>query len=76
MRPNWRRRLEKVAATLNPHTPGVMFIQHEGETDQELEQRVARWEAGEQVEGMDQPYTGRESCVWIIKAVKPPKRDQ
>ena len=76
MKPHWRKRLDKVASSINPHTKGVMFIQHENESDAELDQRVARWEAGEKVEGVDQSYTGRESCVWIFKPVKPPKRDE
>ena len=75
MRPNWRKRLDRVAASMTPHTPGVVFCSLEGESIYELEQRVARWTAGEMVEGMDREYTGRESSVWIVQSVTPPKRD-
>ena len=73
---NWRKRLDKVAASVTPSTSGVMFIPLEGESHQDLEERVERWKAGERVEGIDQLYTGKESCVWIVKPVYPPKRDE
>ena len=75
MKPNWRKRLDKVAASMMPHTPGVMFFQLDGESEQELEHRVARWEAGETVEGMACTCTGREQSVWVVQFVEPPNRD-
>ena len=75
MNPNWRKRLDKVAASVMPHTDGVMFFQLDGESEDEMEQRVARWEAGEKVEGLDREYTGREQSIWLVLGVKPPKRE-
>ena len=75
MKPDWRKRLDKVANSLTPQSSGVMFFPLDGESHEEVLERVARWKAGEKVEGVDQPYTGRESCVWIVQLVEPPKRD-
>ncbi len=75
MKPNLRKRLDRVAASMTPHTPGVVFYSLQGETDEEFEQRVSRWEAGEKVDGMDRTFTGMESSVWFIQSVAPPKRD-
>ncbi len=76
MKPNWQKRLDKVAVSMMPHTDGVIIISLEGESGDEFQQRVARWQAGEQVEGVDQSYTGRECSVWVIECVDPPKRDE
>ncbi len=76
MKPDLWKRLDKVAASMSPHTPGVVFYSLEDESDQEIEERVARWKAGEMVEGMGQPYTGREQSVWLVKAVSSPERDE
>ena len=75
MNPNWRKRLDKIAGSIMPHTPGVTFIQLADESEEEMDQRVERWKAGEKVEGIDQIYTGGESSIWLIHFVKPPKRD-
>jgi len=73
---NWRKRLDKVAASVTQSTSGVMFFQLDGESEEDMDQRVARWKAGDTVEGMDCEYTGRESSIWLIKPVKPPNRNE
>ncbi len=76
MKPNWRKRLDKVAVSMKPRTNGVTFFLLDGESKEEMEQRVARWKAGETVEGMDCAYTGRERLIWLLIPVEAPKRDE
>ena len=60
-----RRRLEKVEEKFCPDESkcGIVFYPLEGESDSEYDERVARWYAGEEVEGQERPYTGPNQMV-------------
>jgi hypothetical protein len=72
MNPRTKKRLDAIEDKLSPDTDksGVVFIPLKGETGQEMDQRMARWYAGEKVEGQDKMYTGREFVVMRIKYVE------
>jgi hypothetical protein len=57
-----RKRLIAIEDRLSPDESksGVVFFPLKGETDQEYDDRVARWYAGEMVVGQDRLYTGKE----------------
>ncbi len=72
MNPRMKKRLDAIDLALAPNEDrnGVMFIPLKGETEEEMDERMARWYAGEKVEGQDKLYTGREWVVIRIKYVK------
>ncbi len=57
------------------HKNGVMFLPLKDESDEDYDNRVARWMAGETVEGMDREYTGREYPIIVVRFVAPPERE-
>ena len=75
IKPNWPSRLDTVADFLLQAARSVVFMPLEGNSHEDVLKRVARWEAAEEVEGIRQPYTGRNSIEWVFKPVYPPKRD-
>ena len=60
-----RRRLEKMEKKFCPdeNKCGIVFHPLKGESDSEYDERVARWYAGEEVEGQKRPYTGPNQLV-------------
>ena len=70
MNPRLKKRLDAVENRLmpDPNLSGTFFIQEVGESDEEVRERIARWRAGEKVEGQDRPYTGQ--MVGVIKLVE------
>ena len=59
--------MDAIENRFTPATSGVVFIPLKGETDQEMDDRIARWRSGEKVEGQDKVYTG--GMVGRIKLV-------
>lgn len=76
MKPEWRRRLSKVEGSMATDKNGIVFYPLEGESDEDYDDRVARWKAGERVEGMDRVYTGKEPTIGVVKYVAAKKRDE
>ena len=73
MNPEMKRRLEAIedARGSNADKRGVLFIRLKGETDMQCDQRIARWYAGEEVEGQDRVYPGNTGILQIWKSVGP-----
>jgi hypothetical protein len=63
-----RKRLDAIETRFNPVQSGVVFFPLQGETDEEMDKRIAKWYAGEKVEGQDKVYTG--GMVGRIKIVR------
>ncbi len=65
----WKR-LDNVKASFCPNESknGIVFIPLNGESDQECDARIARWKAGERVEGMDREYTGSK-MIGVVRYV-------
>lgn len=58
-----RKRLERVE---NQVTGGcAVVMQLGGESGSEMDDRVARWQAGESVEGMDTQYSGQSPIIRV-----------
>jgi hypothetical protein len=55
MNPDMNRRLKAIEEVLgnNADKGGVVFRPLSGETDEQYDQRIARWYAGDEVEGQD-----------------------
>lgn len=72
MNPRLKKRLDVIEQRFAPDEDkcGVLFSPLKGETDQEYDARIARWYAGEKVEGQDKMYTGREVRVVRVVYVK------
>ncbi len=74
-----RRRLEKMEEKLCPDESknGIVFVPLKGESDSEYDERVARWYAGEEVEGQKRPYAGPNQIVARVVYVScDQKRDE
>ena len=67
MNTDFRKRLDKIESTFIPRKDesGVVFIPLKGESNEECGERLARWKAGEVVEGQERVYTGRERTMRI-----------
>ncbi len=70
MNPRTRKRLDAIESRLSPdeNLSGVVFVQLKGETNDEMRARMARWYAGEKVEGQERTYTGQ--WVGVVEYVK------
>ena len=75
MNTDFRKRLDKIESTFIPREDenGVVFIPLKGESNEDCADRIARWQAGEVVEGQERVYTGRARTMRIrfVKAVCP-----
>lgn len=72
MTPGMRKRLERIEESFVPdeRKNGVVFIPLKGESTEECADRMARWRAGEIVEGIDRRYTGREPVIGVVRFVR------
>ena len=68
--------MSKVEGSMAIDKNGAVFYPLEGETDEDYDNRVARWKAGEKVEGQDRLCTGNEPHVIVVKYVAAKKRDE
>ena len=68
--------LDKVADSIATETNYVVFYPLNTESDEEYERRVARWQAGEKVGGMEHVNTGEGTRLIIVKYVAAPQRDE
>ena len=70
MRPNLWKRLNRVEDSFCPNESknGVVFIPLKDETNEDCEARIARWKAGQKVDGMDREYTGSE-MIGVVRYV-------
>lgn len=66
----WKR-LDEIEKSFSPHHNCAGFIQRNGESDAECEERIARWKAGEGVDDNGRQYTGREPQILVVKFVDP-----
>ena len=60
-----KKRIEKLEGEFNAGPGRIVFIQLTNESPKEYDERIARWYAGEEVIGQDEPYTGNESVVKV-----------
>ena len=65
MNPSIRRRLDAVEEDLGQGNWPVVFVPLQGETNEQRDARLERWKAGEEVEGITRPYTGREKVIVV-----------
>ena len=67
-----RKRLDKIQDSLAPvvDKSGVLFIPLQGETDEEMDERIERWCAGEKVEGQEKLCRGGNQMVARINFVE------
>ena len=59
------RRLKKVEQALNPTTSGFRVVSIPAVSDEEIDERLARWKAGEEVGGMP-PYIDDGGLLYVI----------
>jgi len=69
MRSPMMRRLDKIERALNPTTSGYRVVsvpkEWADDSDEEIDERLARWRAGEEFEGMP-PYIDDGALLYII----------
>jgi hypothetical protein len=77
MRADLKHRLKKLEHQVAPGVQSVIIIANDGETDDELDERVERWKAGEAGTGVrcgrsgQDSYKGSDLCVFHFISVKP-----
>jgi len=74
-----RRRLEKMEDKFCPDESkfAIVFVPLKDESNSEYDERVARWYAGEEVEGQKRPYAGPNQIVMRVVFVScDQKRDE
>jgi len=70
-------RLQKLEHQIAPSVQSVVVYANYGETDEELNERVERWKAGEPGTGVQcgpngqDSYKGNDLCVYRVISVKP-----
>ena len=71
MKPDMKKRLEAIEDRLASHDKsGVVFLPLKGETEEEMDDRIARWYAGEKVAGQERIYSGNGYPAVRIRFVK------
>ena len=61
---------------MQPHEQRITVIQQDSESREDMDARLERWKAGEDVPGVDsdEPYKGGELGVIYVMYVKPEPR--
>ena len=68
--------MSKVEGSMATDKNGIVFYPLQDESDEDYDDRVARWKAGEKVQGMDRMCTGNEPHILVVKFVAAKKRDE
>lgn len=77
MRADLKHRLKKLEHQITPAMQYAAIYAEHGETDEELDERVERWKAGESGTGVrcgrngQDSYKGSDLCVYRVIPVKP-----
>ena len=71
MQPKFWKRLDGVEQSLQPDEDksGVVIFPLKGESDEEYSDRIAKWKAGEEVEGIDPELSDNGKRVGVVRFV-------
>jgi hypothetical protein len=78
MKISMKRRLENVEQRIKPQEQRIIVLQQDGESREDMDARVERWKAGEDVPGLrsEEPYKGSELSVFYICFVEPTRQSE
>jgi hypothetical protein len=76
MKISMKRRLEEVEQQIGPEEQRIIVLQQDGESREDMEERLERWKAGEDVPGIrsQEPYKGGDLSVFYVVYVTPEQR--
>lgn len=68
-----KKRLESIEDDLipDPSKNKIVFTPFEDESDEEYDNRIARWKDGEAVDGVRKPFAGNEDNYIVVRFVSP-----
>ena len=76
MKQEMLKRLDDIENSLTTDKNGILFFQSVDESDDECADRIARWKAGEKVEGQNRQYAGKDQMIMVIKFIETHRKEE